>query len=57
MDHKLTDKQIENWREVLYEMLGPYAYIMSKEAIQKYRDKLQLEADKLNEQLTKEANT
>jgi len=38
---KLTDEQIENYRKVFFENLGPSAAIMSIEQIQSYRDKLQ----------------
>ena len=44
---KLTPEQIKNWRNVLASMLGPYAFIMPDEQVQKFRDRLQAEADKL----------
>jgi hypothetical protein len=37
----MTDKQIENWRKILAMDIGPYAYLMSKEEIEMWRDKLQ----------------
>ena len=37
-EEKITEKQIENWRSVLVGMIGPYALIMPKEDIQKFRD-------------------
>ncbi len=38
---KLTPEQIQNWRNVLAGLLGPYALIMSNEEIQDFRDKMQ----------------
>jgi len=40
-DGKLSPEQIENWRRILCEMLGPYALIASDAEIQKMRDKFQ----------------
>ncbi len=37
----MTDEQIENWRKVLYGMIGPYALIVSKEEIQLIRNNMQ----------------
>lgn len=42
----LTDEQIENWRRVMVSVIGPYALFMSKEEIQRLRDRMQ---SKLNE--------
>ena len=51
---KLTDKQIENWRNLLCGQLGPYAFIMSPEAIEAYAEHLQQltneEATRLHEE-------
>lgn len=41
----MTDEQIQNWRKILCGMLGPYAIIMPKEQIEKFRDKMQSWAD------------
>lgn len=41
----LSDEQIENWRKVLCMQLGPYAFIMPREDIQRLRDKMQRMAD------------
>ena len=38
---QLTDEQVENWRRVLCNTIGPFALIMSREDIQKFRDKMQ----------------
>lgn len=38
---EMTETQVENWRNVLMQMFGPYALIMSKEQIQAMRDKMQ----------------
>ena len=45
----LTDQQVENWRKVLCLQLGPYAFIMPKEEIQKLRNKMQRMADSFDE--------
>jgi hypothetical protein len=41
----LTPEQIENWRELLVGMIGPYALIMPAEKIQQMRDEFQRKAD------------
>lgn len=43
---ELTEEQIENWRRVLYQTLGPYAFFMPAADIQKRRDEMQAEANK-----------
>jgi len=40
MNEELTDEQVENWRNVLLGMLGPYARIMPRKDIQAFRDKM-----------------
>ena len=40
-NEKLTPKQIENWRKVLFLTLGSYAFIMSDEEVQKTKDNMQ----------------
>ncbi len=45
MDNQLTEEQINNWRNVLVGMLGPYALTAPAEEIQAFRDRFQLEAD------------
>ena len=40
-DQKLTDEQIENWRKVLFGMIGPYAAIMPVEKIEEMRDSME----------------
>jgi len=37
----MTDEQIENFRRVLCSLIGPYAVIMPKEEIVRFRDKFQ----------------
>lgn len=44
---KLTDEQIKNWRKFLSGLLGPYALIMPKEEIEKFRDKMQKKVDEV----------
>ena len=41
MNEKLTAKQLDNWRQVLLTMLGPYALIAPDEQIQRFRDRMQ----------------
>jgi hypothetical protein len=48
-DNHLTDEQVNNWRMVLCGMFGPYALLMPREDIEKFRDKLQAHVDKLPE--------
>lgn len=43
---KLTPEQIENWRNILCSNIGPYAWIMSDDDIQKYRDAMQLKINR-----------
>ena len=43
----LTEEQIQNWRRVLTMTLGPYALIMPVEEVQKMRNMMQEEADKM----------
>ena len=47
MDGILTDEQVENWRNILLVMIGPYALLMPREKIQAYRDMMQSRADQL----------
>ena len=37
----MTDEQIENYRKVLFHIVGPYALIMSREEVIRYRDEMQ----------------
>ena len=39
--HKLTPKQIKNWRRILISLIGPYALLLPEFQIQEYRNKLQ----------------
>lgn len=56
----MTDTQIENWRRVIFRMLeekhegaGAYALIMPKEEIEEFRNHIQEETNKLNDELNK----
>lgn len=49
MTEPMTDEQIENWRRVLFQMIGPYAFFMPREHIQAYRDRMQAAVDALPE--------
>jgi hypothetical protein len=44
-ENKLTPEQVENWRKVLFGIVGTYALIMSVEEIQLFRDKMQQKID------------
>jgi hypothetical protein len=46
----LTPIQIENWRQVLCIFLGPLALYMSAEMVQEWKDKLQAQVDKADEE-------
>jgi hypothetical protein len=41
----LTPEQVENWRNVLFGMVGPYAFLMSVDEIEKFKDILQKKVD------------
>ena len=47
----LTDEQVENWRAVLVQMIGPYALVMPKEEIIKYKERFQKLANEEGERL------
>ena len=46
----LTPTQIENWRQVLFQTLGPYALFMPVSQILAYKDRMQQEIDALTEE-------
>lgn len=46
MNEPLTDEQIKNWRNTLSYSLGPYAFMMSKEEVQRIKDKMQNDVNK-----------
>jgi hypothetical protein len=48
VNKKLTSEQIKNWRLVLTNMFGPIAMFLSEEDIEKFRDKVQADVDKLS---------
>lgn len=41
----LTPQQIENWRKMLFSLIGPYALIAPPEDIQRMRDDMQRRAN------------
>ena len=45
-ENKLSDEQVKHWRKVLSMTLGPYAFTMPKEEVQKMRDEMQEYVDK-----------
>ena len=47
LEGKLTPEQVENWRNVLLGMIGPYALIMPGEQVQAICDSFQEQANKL----------
>jgi len=46
MKDKLSDQQVENWRRSLSLTFGPYAYIMPREQVQAFRDRMQADVDR-----------
>lgn len=46
-DIELTPEQIRNWRNLLVDMIGPYALIAPVEVIQMYRDRMQEQVNQL----------
>jgi hypothetical protein len=44
----LNEQQTENWREVLFQMFGPYAFFMTPETIQAFHDKFQGDINRLS---------
>jgi len=50
MNEPLTEKQIENWRRVLFDEMGPMAYQLSDEDIEAHRQDMQKVADELAKQ-------
>lgn len=47
MSDVLTDEQLANWRAVLAQMFGPYAFIMPREHVQLFRDRMQADIERL----------
>jgi len=43
----LTDYQVENWRPILYRLLGPYALIMTRDEVQAIKDLMQRQVNNL----------
>lgn len=41
----LTPEQIKNWREVLFSMIGSYAYLMTDAEVQMHKDMTQRRID------------
>lgn len=48
MNKKLTPEQIKNWRLVLTNMFGPIAMLLSEEDIEKFRETMQKNVDKID---------
>ena len=46
LPNQLTDEQVANWRRILCLSLGPYALIMPREEVQRWRDMMQ---DRVND--------
>lgn len=44
---ELTDEQLVNWRAVLAQMFGSYAFIMPREQVQLFRDRMQADVERL----------
>lgn len=47
MSEILTKEQVQNWRQVLLGMIGPYALLMPDEQVQAFRDRFQSKVDDL----------
>jgi len=47
IEGKLSPEQIKNWRRVMFGMFGAYALIMPDVEVQRFRDKMQNDVDKL----------
>jgi hypothetical protein len=47
MNEPLTEHQIENWRRVLFNELGPIAYQLTEGDIEAHRQDMQRHADEL----------
>ena len=45
---KLTPKQIQNWRNILLQQLGPMALLLTDKQVQAHKDKMQQKIDKEN---------
>jgi hypothetical protein len=45
----MTKEQIENWRDALVRMIGPYALMMPDEEIEKIRDMVQNGVDSMDD--------
>lgn len=48
---QLTDQQVENWRRHLFHIVGPIAFLMRREEIQKVRDSIQAKFPPLAERI------
>jgi hypothetical protein len=48
----LTDEQIKNWRNMLCQIFGAYAFVMTREQIEAYRARVQERATVLDAELT-----
>ena len=51
MLNKLTETQVENWRNLLLGMIGPYARIMPASEIQSMRDNMQSIANEARDEV------
>ena len=54
MTNQLTDKQLKNWRRVLFNMHGSLAKLFTDEDVHKYRDLLEEAANDTTEKSTQE---
>ena len=53
----MTKNQIENYRLVLQDMLGPIALLLSDEEVKAHRDMMQKEIDKMAEEIFSDDKT
>ena len=47
----MNDNQIENWRKVLSLSIGPYAFLIPREEIERIRGNFQREVDSLEKKM------
>ena len=51
MYEKLTEEQIENWRDILSVHFGSYARILSDEDIEELRERFQIAANRMGDEV------
>lgn len=49
MATELTEEQLKHWRQILSATIGPYALLMPAETIQKIKDQMQDDINRLGD--------